>query len=106
MDDRIHLQIVTPSAIVVDEMVHYVRLPLEGGSIGVLHGHAPLLGAVTAGVVKYTCGGEDNFAAVREGVVKVTSDEVVVLVRGAVCADSADQARDTARQMKTRTNSR
>ena len=29
MADQIHLQIVTPSAIVADEAVRYVRLPLE-----------------------------------------------------------------------------
>ncbi len=99
MDDRIHLQIVTPSAIVVDETVGYVRLPLEGGSIGVLHGHAPLIGALEAGVVKYTRGGMDRYAAVGRGVVKVASDEVSVLVREGVCADSAAAARDAARQI-------
>ncbi|MBQ2062712.1 MAG: F0F1 ATP synthase subunit epsilon [Oscillospiraceae bacterium] len=100
MDDRIHLQIVTPAEIVVDQQARYVRLPLEGGSIGVLHGHAPLLGAVTAGVLKYSCGDRDFYAAVGDGVAHVTGEEVTVLVRSAACADSADEARQAARQMK------
>ena len=100
MADQIHLQIVTPSAIVADEAVRYVRLPLEGGSIGVLRGHAPLLGAVTGGVLKYARADADYYVAVSDGVVHVASDEITVLVHAAVCADSAETARDTARQMK------
>ena len=100
MDDRIHLQIVTPSAIIVDEMAGYVRLPLEGGSIGVLHGHAPLIGALTAGVVKYNCGGKDCYAAVDGGVVKVASDEIALLVRSASCVATLDAAREMVRQMR------
>ena len=100
MDDRIHLQIVTSSAIVLERQVRYVRLPLAGGSIGVLHGHAPLLGALSAGVLKYSCGDDAFFAAVGDGVVHVTADEVTVLVREAVCAESIEDARTAARQMQ------
>ncbi len=100
MADRIHLQIVTPAAIVADEWVRYVRLPLEGGSIGVLHGHAPLLGALTEGVLKYSQGDADFYVAVGAGVAHVTGDAVVVLVRRASRSDSAEDARRMARQMQ------
>ena len=100
MADQIHLQVVTPAEIVVDRQVRYVRLPLEGGSIGVLHGHAPLLGAIAAGVLKYSKEQEDFYVALGPGVVHVTADEVTVLVRKAVCADDAGAAREAVREMR------
>ena len=102
MADRIHLQIVTAGGVVFDRMVHVVNLPLENGSIGVLAGHAPLMGAVVDGVV--TCASDEGeyVIAVGIGVVNIVNNEVTVLSRTAEEAENIDLARAEAAEKRAR----
>ncbi len=103
MADKIHLQVVTAGGVVFDRMVHVVNLPLESGSAGVLADHAPLMAAVTDGVV--TCESEtEGFAAVAVGigVVNVVNNEVSVLVRAAELGEDVDVARAAAAEKRAR----
>ncbi len=91
MEDRIHLQIVTAGGTKFDQMVRLVRIPLEGGDIGVLADHAPLMGAVTDGVVTCEFGKEESESiAVGIGVVNVVNNDVTLLVRSAERAEDID----------------
>ena len=102
MEDQIHLQIITTSGVVYDGRVSYVNLPLEGGSVGILAHHAPLLGAVTEGVVRYTRGDEEHYIAVSHGVVHVADNEVTVLSDAAEQAEDIDLARAVAAERRAR----
>lgn len=100
-DDRIQLQIVTSEGVKYDRMVNYVSLPLEGGGIGVLANHAPLLAAVTDGPVKCTFEGDkEEFIYVGTGVADVYQNKVVLLVRTAETAESIDIARALAAEKR------
>lgn len=77
--DRLHLQIVTAAGVSFDAMVSYVGLPLVGGSIGILPGHAPLLAALAAGNLICTTDGERRVLPVSAGIVEVSSNHVLVL---------------------------
>lgn len=102
MADQIHLQIVTADGVVYDRMVREITVPLDVGSIGILANHAPLMGAVSDGVV--TCGFEDgeDAVAVGLGVVNVAQNEVTVLVRTAEPGEAVDLARAEAAERRAR----
>ena len=103
MDDRIHLQIVTAGGVVYDEMVSEINVPLDGGSIGILADHAPLMGAVSDGVVVSTrADGSKAYTAVGIGVLNVVENEVSLLVRAAEKAEDIDLERAEAAERRAR----
>ena len=57
MTDTLHLEIITAGGAVVDTPAAQITLPLADGEVGILPGHAPLLGALMCGVVRYTAAG-------------------------------------------------
>ena len=83
MTDTLHLEIITAGGAVVDTPAAQITLPLADGEVGILPGHAPLLGALMCGVVRYTAAGKENVAA----------GNVTVLARTAERAPDIDLAR-------------
>lgn len=66
-----------------------LKVPVAGGSYGILAGHSNMIGAIVPGVLSYRIPGEDDsYAAVSEGMVKVEGNEVLVLV------DTAERPED------------
>jgi F-type H+-transporting ATPase subunit epsilon len=64
------------------------------GEIGILPGHAPLLGVLADGaVVRIETGGEEIRAAVHGGFLSVTDDGVQILAERAELADDIDTSR-------------
>ena len=83
MTDTLHLEIITAGGAVVDTQTTQVTLPLADGEVGILPGHAPLLGALMCGVVRYTATGKEHYCAVSPGTVNVAAGNVTVLARTA-----------------------
>ena len=83
MTDTLHLEIITAGGAVVDTQATQVTLPLADGEVGILPGHAPLLGALMCGVVRYTAAGKEHYCAVSPGTVNVAAGNVTVLARTA-----------------------
>lgn len=102
MADRIHFQIATADGVVCDSMASYALLPLTDGDVGVMPDHAPMIGALKEGVVKYVAEGEDHFAAISGGVLSVADNEVILLARTAEMAESIDLARAQASERRAR----
>ena len=102
MADKIHLQIVTSGGVVFDQMVSSVTLPLTNGSAGILGDHAPMLGAVTDGVVVCRSESGEHAIAVGIGVVNVADNNVTVLVRSAEPGEDIDLARAEAAEKRAR----
>lgn len=89
MADTFQLQIATPERLFVDEQVTEAELPGKEGYLGVLPGHAPLLSALSAGVLSYSGGsGARQVLVVDGGFVEVFDNHVRVL------ADHAEYPRD------------
>lgn len=102
MADKIHFQITTADGVVCDAMASYALIPLTDGDVGVLAGHAPMIGALNEGVVKYVSEGTDHFAAVSGGVLSVADNEVILLARTAERAETIDLARAQASERRAR----
>ena len=88
MAEQLDLEIVTPERQLVHEQVSDVQLPGKDGYLGILPGHAALLGQLGAGSLCYTVGGQSKYLAVDGGFVEILDDHVRVL------ADSAEKAED------------
>ena len=102
MADRIHLQIVTAGGVVFDRMVREINVPPSDGSAGILADHAPMMGAVTDGVVTCAFDGGEEAVAVGLGVLNVVDNEVTILVRAAEIAEDIDLARAEAAERRAR----
>lgn len=83
------LELVTPERVLLSEQVRAVRLPGVEGSLGVLAGHAPLMTALTVGLIKVEhSNGDEEYIATSGGFLEVTREKVIVL------ADTAERAED------------
>lgn len=76
----IRLNIITPEAVLVDEMVDNVTLPGTMGAFQVLKDHAALLSSLTKGNVSYVSEGKVNEIAIKSGFVEVADNVVSVCV--------------------------
>jgi F-type H+-transporting ATPase subunit epsilon len=84
MSGTLHLQIVSPERLLVDEQVSEVQIPALDGFLGVLPGHAALLSELKpGGVLSYTVAGKTTALAVYGGFVEVLPESVKVLSDGA-----------------------
>jgi F-type H+-transporting ATPase subunit epsilon len=89
MGDSLELEIATPERQLVREPVSDVQIPGKDGYLGVLPGHAALLGLLGAGALSYAVGGGPRrYLAIDGGFLEVLDDHVRVL------ADSAEPAED------------
>jgi len=88
MTDGLELEVTTPERQLVRERVSEVELPGKGGYMGVLPGHAALLGELGIGRLTYVTGRKRRTLAVHSGFLEVLDDHVRVL------ADAAERAED------------
>ena len=96
-EDNIHVQVVTANGVVYEQKASFVSAPGEGGGVGILSGHEPLLAAIADGPVKCSYGdGKSDYIYVGKGILDVCNDEVIFLVRSAETADKIDRARAVA----------
>ena len=88
------LTIVTPEGRSYAGPVESVVLPGSEGEFGILEGHERLLTALKAGPVEIRGGeaGGSEWAAVTQGFVEVTGENVVVMVDHCLLADEIDSA--------------
>ena len=60
MPDLLELEIATPERQLVREQATAVQLPGKDGYLGILPGHAALLGQLGAGALSYTAAGRER----------------------------------------------
>jgi F-type H+-transporting ATPase subunit epsilon len=89
----IELTIVTPQGEAYRGPVERVVLPGSEGDFGVLSGHERFLTALRIGEVEIRSREQMLFAAIADGFVEVTGDEVVVLVESCELDREIDVAR-------------
>jgi F-type H+-transporting ATPase subunit epsilon len=88
MPDGLQLEVATPERELVSERVSEIELRGKNGYMGILPGHAPLLGELGIGHLTYVAGRRRWYLAVHSGFLEVLNDHVRVL------ADAAERAED------------
>ena len=88
MADALELEVATPERELVKERVSEVEVRGKDGYMGILPGHAPLLGELGSGQLTYVVGRHRKILAVHSGFLEVLDDHVRVL------ADAAERAED------------
>jgi F-type H+-transporting ATPase subunit epsilon len=94
---ELHVELVSVEREIWSGEATQVTARTTEGDIGVLPGHAPLLGQLADGgiITIYQSGGEPVLAAVHGGFLSVTDEGVTVLAEVAELADDIDTSRAT-----------
>lgn len=82
MADGIHLKVITPTVLVVDQQVDEVVAPGEVGEFGILPGHVPFISTLGTGELKYKLGNSETKLIVEGGIADVRDDTVSILTDG------------------------
>jgi F-type H+-transporting ATPase subunit epsilon len=99
MTNTLRLRIVTPETTFYEEEVDMVTLPAVEGQMGLLPGHIRMMTQMVPGEMIVHKDGRDQFLAVGEGLVEVSSERVDILTDMAITADNIDEAKaEEARQ--------
>ena len=94
MSYQLLLEVVTPERRVFEAEVDRVEVPGLDGELGILPGHADLVSQLKpAGLLTYHIGGETAEMAISDGLVEVSSNNVVVLANKATRPEDIDLSR-------------
>lgn len=99
-NNKINLQIITPTRSVLDEMVDSAVLRATTGDMGVLYDHEPVVALLGYDVLRYKQDGKEYKVTVMGGFAEVTKDKVTILTDASELADEIDVER--AKQAKAR----
>ncbi len=92
-ENKLTLQIITPTRLVMDTIVDSVVLPTKEGEMGVWYDHEPVVTLLSHGVLKYKLDGKMNKATMMGGFAEVTEDKVVILADSSELAEEIDLER-------------
>ena len=102
MAESLELEVATPERELVRERVSEVELRGKDGYMGILPGHAPLLGELGIGHLTYVSGRRRSTLAVHSGFLEVLDDHVRVLADAAERAEEIDLERARAALRRAR----
>jgi len=77
--EKIQLEVVTPSRLVVSEEVNEVVAPGELGEFGVLPGHVPFISLLVPGELKFIRGGVEVKMIIWGGVAEIRDNRVSII---------------------------
>lgn len=82
-----HLEIISPSELLLSERVDYAEIPGSEGYFGVLPGHSLMIVNLRPGVITLTpSGGSEKSVYISGGICEVTQERVTILAERAVDA--------------------
>ncbi len=93
MANKLVLEVVTPSRLVVSEEVDLATAPGEDGEFGVMANHAPLLASLKIGEMRVSNDGNVARYAVSGGFCEVSNNKMTVLAEAAERAEEIDVER-------------
>jgi len=82
----LHVSVISPEATIYEGEADQVIAPGINGSLGILHGHAPLMALLGTGTLRIDNGREQKSFAVSGGFLQVVVDQVTVLSESASAA--------------------
>lgn len=88
---QLHLKIVTPEKLLVDEEVSQVNVSTEQGEIGILPHHANLMAKLEPGELVIKKNGKTEHLAVGDGFLQVTDNILTVMTDLATYATDIDE---------------
>ncbi|MFC1527620.1 F0F1 ATP synthase subunit epsilon [Candidatus Neomarinimicrobiota bacterium] len=77
------IEIVTPTRVITEENVSYLRCPGVDGSFGVMAGHTDGIIALSVGEVKVEIGKKEKWIATSGGFADISSEKVLLLLETA-----------------------
>ncbi|MBE3599449.1 MAG: F0F1 ATP synthase subunit epsilon [Limnochordaceae bacterium] len=94
MAELMQLEVVTPQRVVLRERVEAVVAPTDRGYLGVLANHAPMVAALSLGIVQFgRYHGPKRKMAVSGGFMEVSGNRVTILADTAELAEEIDVLR-------------
>jgi F-type H+-transporting ATPase subunit epsilon len=94
MDEKkVHLRIVTPHEVKVDQAADMVIFRCVNGDMGVLPGHEPTAAVLDDGILRILNAGAERRIAVFGGIAEVKDDAVNILTSSAEWPEDVDRAR-------------
>lgn len=88
---QLHLRVVTPEKLLIDEEVSQVNAPTETGQIGILPNHANLMSRIIPGELIIKRGGKQDSLAVGSGFLQVSDNVLTVMTDLATYAVDIDE---------------
>ncbi|MGH7885872.1 MAG: ATP synthase F1 subunit epsilon [Thermodesulfobacteriota bacterium] len=79
MTESIHLKVITPVELVLDEQVSELTAPGELGEFGILPGHIPFVSILQPGELRYMVGSKEQVLIIDGGLADVKNDVVNIL---------------------------
>ena len=110
MAEKLHLEIVAPDRIFLDETVDSVVVRTASGDVGLMNDHIPMVAPVTVGRIRIIQDGKAREAACADGVVKIRGDHALVITEAVEWIEEIDierarKARERAEQrLKAKTD--
>jgi F-type H+-transporting ATPase subunit epsilon len=109
MADKIRLRVVTPSRLLLDDVVDEVTAPGALGEFGVLPDHIAFLTLLVPGEMSYKEGTVRSYLAISGGYAEVLDNVMTVLApaaefAGEINTDRARQAKETAEKRMAELN--
>jgi len=91
-----HLKILLPTKVLLDEPVTKIVAEAENGSFCLLPRHVDFLSALVPGILTFTTDDElEHYVAIGEGILVKAGDSVRISTRHAVRGTDLDQLRET-----------
>ncbi|MBI2017892.1 ATP synthase F1 subunit epsilon [Candidatus Daviesbacteria bacterium] len=88
---QLHLKVVTPEKLLLDEEVSQVNVSTEQGQIGILPNHANLMAKLEPGELVIKKGGKVDTLAVGDGFLQVANNTLTVMTDLATYAVDIDE---------------
>lgn len=88
---QLHLKIVTPEKLLVDEEVNQVNVSTDMGQIGILPNHANLMAQLSPGELIIKKGGKEESLAVGGGFLQVADNVLTIMTDLAVSEQDIDE---------------
>ncbi len=88
---ELHLKVVTPEKLLIDEGVNQVNVSTEQGQIGILPHHTNLMAKLSPGELIIKKGGKVNTLAVGDGFLQITDNILTVMTDLATFAEDIDE---------------
>lgn len=92
----LNVSVVTPDGPVLDGTYEMVSCRAEGGELGILPGHIPLVAPLTISAVRLKSENNTEYVAVNGGFVEVRPDQVTILAQSAEKPSDIDVDRASA----------
>jgi F-type H+-transporting ATPase subunit epsilon len=92
-DKKVHLQIITPTGVKVNEKADMVIMRCTTGDMGIQPGHEPRSAILDVGVLRLLDSSRENRMAVFGGLAEINNDKVTIITSLAELPEDIDRSR-------------